>query len=310
MLTRIQTIALNTYREAARARVLHGLVGLSLATTFYSIIVGAYTLRAAPRVVADLGSASVSIYTIAVAIVLSATSLYRELEQKTIFPILARPIRRWEYMLGRYLGTLLTLGVFIAIDGFVILLTLAVMGGSSPILIGSVVAVATAALIVLVIKAKRFGTFAPIPWALSLLVFAAVLASTYPDERRVVLGMCVLSILEASIVTGIATLFASFSSPFLTAILTLGLFVVGRQSDALAKLPTKVFGEFVHDAGVVLSKLVPNLYVYVPARPLLTGEAIDAALGRYIGMAALQSLGWSVILVAIAVVIFNKRDFL
>lgn len=310
MLMRIATIALNTYREAARARILYGLVGLALATALYSIIIGAYTLRSQPRVVADIGAASISIYSIAVAILLAATSLHRELEYKTIFPILARPVRRHEYIIGKYLGTVLTLAVFVSIDGFVVLVTLAAMGGRSIPLMASVGLGAVIVLVLMVAKVKRLGTFAPIPWAFTMLPIAAVLASSLPDERRVVLAMCALTLLEVSIVTAVATVLASFSSPFLTAVLTLGIFVVGRQADTLAKLPERVFGAWVHDAGVILSKIVPNLQVYVPARPLLTGEAIGVSLAAHLGWAALQSIGWSTGLLVVAIVIFRKRDFL
>jgi hypothetical protein len=310
MLQRIATIALNTYREAARARILYGLVGVALATALYSVVVGAYTLRSAPRVVSDLGAASISLYSIIVAIVLAATSLHRELEYKTIFPILARPVRRSEYIVGKTLGNLLTLAVFIAIDGFVVLLTLAAMGGRSVPLVAGIGLGSVVLLVFLVLKVKSLGTYAPIPWAFAMLVVASVLASVYPDERRVVLGMCLLTLFEVAIVTGIATVFASFSSPFLTAVLTLGLFAVGRQADSLAQLPVKVFGQFIHEVGVLLSKVVPNLHVYVPARPLLTGEALEASLGSYLGMAGLQSLGWTVGLLVVSIVIFQKRDFL
>src|SRR5450432_4335389 len=129
MLARVSVIALNTYREAVRARVLHGLFALALATAAYSLVVGAFALSSRLRVVSDLGAASISIYGIVVAVVLGATSLYRELELKTIFPILARPIRRPEYLVGKYLGTVLTLGVFIAANSGVLLLALAVEAG-------------------------------------------------------------------------------------------------------------------------------------------------------------------------------------
>lgn len=310
MLQRIATITLNTYREAARARILYGLVGVAIATALYAVVVGSYTLRSAPRVVSDLGSTSISIYAIAVAIVLAATSLQRELEHKTIFPILARPIHRAEYLTGKFFGNLLTLMVFIAIDGFVVLLTLAAMGGRSIPLVAGLGLGAVGLLVVLVVKVKSLGSFAPIPWAFAMLLVASLLASGHPDERRVVLVTCLLTLFEVAIVSGIALVFASFSSPFLTAILTLGVFVVGRQADSLAKLPTKVFGPAIHDVGVFLSKIVPNLHVYVPARPLLTGEALDASLGSYVTMAGLQCVGWTVGLLVVSMIIFQKRDFL
>src|ERR1041385_646139 len=133
MLTRIGVIALNTYREAVRARVLYGLFGLSVATAAYCLVVGAFALRATLRVVSDLGAASVSLYGVVVAVVLGATSLYRELELKTVFPILARPIRRTEYLIGKYLGTLCTLLVFIAANTGLLLLSLGLMAGGPPL---------------------------------------------------------------------------------------------------------------------------------------------------------------------------------
>jgi ABC-type transport system involved in multi-copper enzyme maturation permease subunit len=310
MLVRIATIALNSYREAARARILYGLVGVALATALYATVVGAYTLRSASRVVSDIGASSISLYGIIVAIVLTASSLHRELEHKTIFPVLARPVKRAEYILGKYLGTVLTLGVFIAIDGFVVLMTLSAMGGRSMLMVVGIGVASVALLAVLVVKIKSLGTFAPIPWSMLMLVVGALLASGFPDERRLVLSMCALTFLEVSIITAVGTVFASFSSPFLTAVLTIGVFAVGRQADSLNRLPIKVFGQLVHDVGVALAKVLPNLHVYVPARPLLTGESMDVALGSYLGMAAVQSLGWTAGLLVVAMLIFQRRDFL
>src|SRR5262249_25085657 len=93
MLGRVSTIALNTYRESVRARILLGLAGVAFFFAFYSIIVGAYTLRTAPRVVSVPGGASISLFGIVFAIVTPATSLSRELEQRPIFPTPPRPFR-------------------------------------------------------------------------------------------------------------------------------------------------------------------------------------------------------------------------
>jgi hypothetical protein len=112
------------------------------------------------------------------------------------------------------------------------------------------------------------------------------------------------------IVSAIATVFSSFSSPFLTAVFTLGVFLVGREADTLGHLPARVFGDFVKRLGGALSRVVPNLQVYVPARPLLTGEAPDVSLPFYVGQAAAQSLAWSVALLVVAHWIFRRRDFL
>jgi ABC-type transport system involved in multi-copper enzyme maturation permease subunit len=310
MARRVLALALNTYREAVRARILLGLFALALATALYSIAVGEFALKNAPRVVSDLGAASISLYSIAVAIVMGATSLYRELEQKTIFPVLARPTRRAEYLAGKYAGTVLTLVVFIAADAAVVLLILARHGGRS---FAAVAGAAAAMLLSPLLVAWRWPnsrTYLPIPWALVSLAVAAVLASGAIDDRRVVLGASALALLEVMIVSGVALLFSAFSSPFLTAVFTIGVFIVGRESETLARLPARVFGETVKRAGVFLAAVVPNLSLYVPPRPLLTGEGIGGSFAGYLGLAALQAAGWSVGLLILSAWIFQRRDLL
>jgi hypothetical protein len=138
----------------------------------------------------------------------------------------------------------------------------------------------------------------------------AWLAGGAPDEQRVVLGMSALALLEVGVVAALATLFSSFSSPFLSAVFTLGTVIVGRSADTLAKLPESVFGSTIKGAGVVLSKVVPNLLVYVPPRPLLTGESAVGNLATHLGGATAQTVAWAVGLLALSSLIFRQRDFL
>jgi len=310
MLARVLVVALNTYREAVRARILHGLFALALATTGYSLVVGAYTAKNQLRVVSDLGAAAISIYAIIVAVVLGATSLYRELELKTLFPILARPISRSEYLAGKYLGTLLLLLVFVVANTGIGLLAISVVAGRGA---GSTLALAIGSLgvagVVGYLKRPTI-TYLPIAWAAFLGVAGALLASGAPDDRRVLVGLGTLTMCEVAIVTGLATLFSSFSSPFLTAVFTFFVFLIGRSADSLAHLPVRFFGQFLHDAGVALSKIVPNLMLYVPERPLLTGEAAGVSLWPYVGGAALHALSWSLVLFGLASLIFRRRDFI
>ncbi len=166
MLARINVIALNTYREAVRARVLHGLFGLAIATGGYSLVVGAYALRNHQRVVSDLGAASISIYGIIVAVVLGASSLYQELELKTIFPILTRPLRRWEYLVGKFVGTLLTLFVFITMNSGALLLALATLADRPLWAVVGTFAVLVLASLALGLRWPRIRVYVPIGLAL------------------------------------------------------------------------------------------------------------------------------------------------
>jgi Cu-processing system permease protein len=310
MFGRISAIALNTYRESVRARILLGLAGVAFAVSVYSLIVGAYTLNNAPRVVSDLGSASISVFSLAVAMIIGATSLHRELEQKTLFPILARPIRRGEYLVGKYIGTLLTIAVFIMADaGVVLMLGAGLAGRSIGLIVGGVLGL-VAVVGVVAWRVPIMRTYGPIPWAAGMLALGIVLSGVTAGERQVVVVSCLLTLLEIGIVAAIVTLFASFSTPFLSALLTLGVFIVGRNADNLARLPIKTFGQTAHDVFAAVSKVVPNLQIYVPPRPLLLGEVASVNLTAYVGMASVTSIGWAIGLLTVAVLVFNERDFL
>ncbi len=310
MVTRVAIIAFNSYREAVRARLLHGLLGLALATGAYALVVSSFASRAQLRVLSDLGAASISLYGVLVAIVLGATSLYRELEQKTLFPILARPIQRWEYLLGKFLGSLLTLSVFIAANAGALLLALGSLAADRPLRGLSIGLGVTVAFGLLAWKLPRARTALPIPTALLLLGLGMLLSGVTPDDRRVLCGSALLTLCEVAIVSAIATVFAAFSSPFLTALFTLGCFVVGRSADTLANLPLRLFGAAVRSLGNGISHVVPNLMFYVPERALLTGEAANANLPRYFALGALQALAWVALLLLLASVLFRRRDFL
>ena len=309
-LTRIFAIAFNTYREAVRARLLLGVFALSLATCAYSLVIAALSLGNEARVVADLGALSLSLYGVVVAIVLGSTSLYRELEYKTIFPILSRPIRRWEYLIGKYLGAVLTVFVFIAVEGAAVLAMLATETGQAT---WKVTALGLGGLGALGLVWWRAPTqsriFVVIPWAVLLAVLAWLLSSTAPVERQVVTASAVLAICEVAIVAAVATLFASFSSPFLTAAFTSMVCVIGRSADTLGHIPKRVFGSAVSAIGRVLARIVPNLHVYVPPRPLLLGEVAGQAVWGYVGWAALHAVFYATLLLVAGALAFQRRDF-
>jgi hypothetical protein len=306
---KVLVIMLNTYREAVRARILHGLFALAVFSALYALVVGEYTTRNGLRVVSDVGSFAVSTYGIVVAIVMGATGLYRELELKTVFPILARPLWRGQYLVGKFCGTLLTLLVFMMANSAVLLFCLHFMAGGGVVWPLGTLFVG----VLLAMTCGRFAgelrTYVPILWAAAMLVAGWLMAAEAPDDRRVIVAAATLAMFEVSIVAALATLFSAFTSPFLTAVFTFGVFVVGRSADTLAELPPRVFGQFIHDAGEVLSKVFPNLMVYVPPRPLLTGEAGGVVFSEYLALAGAQAALWTVGVLLVAGLVFRNRDF-
>ncbi|HEY4013714.1 MAG TPA: hypothetical protein VGM06_10265 [Polyangiaceae bacterium] len=306
---RVLAIALNTYREAVRARILLGLFALSLATAAYSLVVAELSLHNELRVVADLTAASASLYGVLVAVILGSSSLYRELEHKTVFPILSRPIRRWEYLVGKYFGTVLTVAVFLAVDAGAGLLLLAIEAGQWGWKVGGVAGVMLGVLGGALLYARRARVFVAIPWSIAFLVAAWFVAAPAPEERQLVVASAVLSVCEVGIVAAVATFFASFSSPFLTAAFTAMIFVIGRSSDTLARLPVKVFGAQAAALGRMLARVFPNLHVYVPPRPLLLGQVGGSPVWGYVGVAALHAVFYVAALLAVGSIAFSRRDF-
>ncbi len=306
---RVFAIAMNMYREAVRARVLFGLLALALATSAYSLVIAAMSVRQEMRIVADIGAASISFYAVLVSIILGATSLHRELELKTIFPVLTRRLRRHEYVVGKDLGIFATLLVFVAVDGAAVLAILAIQ---SKLHVGLTVGVAGAMLVllgVLLWRAKHSRVFVLLPWSIVLFVVTMLLADGAGEERQVLVVSSVLTLAEVAVVGAIAMVFSSFSSPFLTAIFTMWLFLIGRSADTMANIPERLFGAGVRNAGIVLAKIVPNLNLYVPARPLLLGQVASVSLAGYVGQAWLNATFYAVVLLSLSAIVFRRRDF-
>jgi hypothetical protein len=137
----------------------------------------------------------------------------------------------------------------------------------------------------------------------------AFLAAPAAAERQLVLASCALSVCEVVVVSAIATFFASFSSPFLTGIFTLGVFILGRSTDTLANLPVRVVGSTMKSAGLALARVLPNLHLYVPPRPLLLGQVSDQPTWAFVANAGAIAVLYAVLILAVSVVIFRKRDF-
>lgn len=309
MLGRVLAIAMNTYREAVRAWVLAALLAVALAASLYSLVIASMAVRQEGRIVADIGASSMSLSAVAVAIVLGATSLYRELELKTVFPILTRRLRRHEYVLGKYFGIVGVIVAFIAIDGATVLGILGVQVKESAPRVAIAAPLLLVALGLLLWRGARARVFLIFPWAIAAFVTMAFLSGPAGGERQVVLVSAVLTIAETAIVAAIALVFSSFSTPFLTAIFTAMVFLIGRSADTLANLPERVFGSGVRTVGVVLARIFPNLMVYVPARPLLLGQVPEISLPAYVASAWGNAILYAVVLLTLSALVFRRRDF-
>ncbi len=128
---RTWAIAINTFREAVRDKVLHGVLGFACAILVFTLALAELSLHQQRRVVLDVGLASISFFSVVIAVFLGSSLLYKEIERKTLYVILPKPIRRHELLLGKYVGIVVTAAVFIGIMGAVQLWLTAVHAGAS-----------------------------------------------------------------------------------------------------------------------------------------------------------------------------------
>jgi len=115
MLKRVLAIAGNTYRENIRDKVLYNLILFALIMILSSLSLGKLTLGNEDKVILDLGLSSISIFGMLIAIFIGISLVYKELEKRTVYALLAKPVHRYEWILGKYLGLLFTLLVNVAI---------------------------------------------------------------------------------------------------------------------------------------------------------------------------------------------------
>jgi ABC-type transport system involved in multi-copper enzyme maturation permease subunit len=114
---RIWAIALNTFREAARIRVLYGILIVVVGANLLAIVLGTMAIREEARTARDVGLAGISLFGSLTAIFLGVFLLYTEVQRRTIHAIVSKPIERWEFVVGKYVGMGLVLSVLVAVFG-------------------------------------------------------------------------------------------------------------------------------------------------------------------------------------------------
>jgi ABC-type transport system involved in multi-copper enzyme maturation permease subunit len=111
MTSRLSAITLNTFREAVRDRVLYNLILFALLLVASAPLFGAISIDIERLVLVNVGLSSISLFGVIIAIFIGIGLVSKEIEKKTLYTILSRPVRRWEFIVGKYFGLLMTLVV-------------------------------------------------------------------------------------------------------------------------------------------------------------------------------------------------------
>lgn len=108
---RAAVVALNTFREAVRDRVLYNLVFFALLMIAAAILVGQISIGIEEMVIVTLGLSAVSVIGLLIAIFIGVGLVSKEMDKRTLYALLAKPVRRWEFILGKFSGLVLTLAI-------------------------------------------------------------------------------------------------------------------------------------------------------------------------------------------------------
>jgi ABC-type transport system involved in multi-copper enzyme maturation permease subunit len=201
----IRHIALNVYRESVRDRVPYNLVLFAVLLIGSSYLLAQLTAGQDVKIIKDLGLAATSLFGLFIAVFIGIGLVSKEVERRSIYTILSKPISRPQFILGKYAGLVLTLAVNVA-----------------------------------VMAAALYAVLAYMTWIESPDFKAAWDA---PGVDPALLKAVFLIFIELMLVTAIALFFSTFSSPILSAALTFGLYVAGnfnadlRNFDQVVKSP-------------------------------------------------------------------------
>lgn len=124
-MTRVAAVAQSTFRETVRDRIFYlvGLFGLVLVGS--SAVLSPLTIGAQGKIVLDVGLGSLLLFGLLVAVMVGSTMVRKEIDRRTITTILAKPVGRREYLLGKYCGLSLTLTVMVGMMLLVFLAAIA-----------------------------------------------------------------------------------------------------------------------------------------------------------------------------------------
>src|SRR3989304_1988418 len=106
---RVGAIALNTFREAVRDRVLYNLIVFALLLMGTAILFGQISIGVQKLILVNLGLTAMTFFGLAIAIFIGIGLVYKEMDKRTLYALLSKPVRRYEFILGKFCGLALTL---------------------------------------------------------------------------------------------------------------------------------------------------------------------------------------------------------
>lgn len=220
----LRAVALNTFREAVRDRVFYNLLLFAVLLVGTSLVIGQLAAGQDVKIIKDLGLAASLLFGVGIAIFIGIQLVAREVERRSVHATLSKPVSRAVFLLGKYFGLLLTLGVNIA--------------------------VMTAALFAVL----------TVYWRLTPPGVQSVWTAPAVDPRLLIaLGLIYV---ELAVVTAIALLFSTYSSALLSATFATAIWVAGHFVGDLRTLEQVGASGATSWVAWMVSWVLPNLALF------------------------------------------------
>ena len=266
---RIQLVAWHVFKEGARDRVLFAMVGFSVLLFGASLLLGQLTAGQDLKIIKDLGLAVIEVAGVLMSVLIGVGLVAREIDKRSIYGVLARPVRRWEFVIGKYVGLLM-------------------------ILAGNVV----------VMTAALYLVLGWMQWTAAPLVRASWEA---PALDPAMLVSVVLLMGELAVLTAVALFFSTFSSSALwSTLFSLGIFVAGLFSGELRELTSAMGSRAAGAMGTVVGIVLPAFGAFDVKAQVVHGLPIPL---EFVGLTLAYAALYAAAILAATIAVFNRREF-
>jgi ABC-type transport system involved in multi-copper enzyme maturation permease subunit len=253
---KIRAIALNTFKEAIRDRILYLLLFFAALCIIFSRLLALLTVGDRAKIIMDVGLASLSLFGVLMAILIGTGLVYKEIDKRTIYTLLSKPIQRYQFLLGKYLGLLLTLLVMLAL--------------------------------------------------MAVIFLVLIFLHRYPVEGSFFIAILFIFV-ELCLITAVAMLFSCFSTPILSTLFSLSFYLIGHLSWGLEALLNKIPQGGIKTLARILYTFLPDLENFNFKTEIVHHLPIPPNIFLY---STLYGLCYTVFILALAMMVFRRRDFI
>ncbi|MCU0285379.1 MAG: ABC transporter permease [Acidobacteria bacterium] len=252
---KFKAIALNTFKEAVRNKIFYLLVSFGIFFALSSRFISLLTIGDEVKVLKDVGLAAINFFSVLTAVFTGINLVYKEIEKKTIYNILSKPISRGNFIIGKFIGLAFTLLVALAAMAVIFFLFLYISIGEFP---------------------------------------------------GLVLVYFVLLFMELLIITAISLLFSSFSTPILSSIFTISLYLIGQVMWTFNTFSQKLTKPFEKITAYFLYYILPNLDKFNIKSKVVMNTGLESF---YFINALIYAVVYITAILTLTIIIFKNREF-